>query len=494
MGNVTSIHLTTPQSLRRVLPAPRAPRSLWLQEALGHGDDGPALEGEHSADVCVVGGGYTGLWTALRVKELEPTIDVCLVEADVCGGGPSGRNGGFVMTWWVKFPMLARLCGTQEALRLARASTDAVVEIARFCREHAIDAHLRQDGWLWTASNRAQLGAWWAAMDALDRHGERPFVELEPDEVAHRSGSKRHLGGVLERSVATVQPAFLARGLRRVALERGVRIFERSPVTAVERPQLPVVRTDRGMLRAHRLVLATGPWLRQMRALRRSLVVIATDMVATEPIPEELDRLGLRDGVAISDSRALLHYYRTTLDGRIAFGTGGGTLALGGRIGQRFEGSSPRDRSVAASLRWLYPSLARVAVTASWTGPIDRSASGVPFFHRLDGRPDLVCGAGYSGNGVGPSWLGGRILASLALERDDEWAHAGVVMQPPGRFPREPVSYMGGLLVRAAVARKERAEDAGRDPDRLTTRVALLAPPGTAETRTNRLLREPKGR
>ena len=219
-------------------------------------------------------------------------------------------------------------------------------------------------------------------------------------------------------------------------------------------------------------------WLIQVRELSRSLVVIASDMVATAPVPERLEAIGLTNGVAISDSRMLVNYYRTTLDGRIAFGKGGGALARGGSIGPEFQGASPRAAEVADSFRSLYPALADVAVPVSWTGPIDRSKSGAPFFGRLGGRPDILYGAGYSGNGVGPAYIGGRILASLALGLADEWSAARLAQGPVGSFPPEPIRYPGGLLVRSAVARKERSEDAGRRPGRVTARVAALAPAG----------------
>ncbi|MFN8201251.1 MAG: hypothetical protein U0S48_01720 [Solirubrobacteraceae bacterium] len=124
-------------------------------------------------------------------------------------------------------------------------------------------------------------------------------------------------------------------------------------------------------------------------------------------------------------------------------------------------------------------------ITHSWTGPIDRSVAGLPFFSRLGGREDIVFGAGYSGNGVVPSYLGGRVLASLVLRRDDEWSNAGIVRDPVGRFPPEPLRYVGGLVVRGAVARRERAEDAGGRPDIPTKFISTLAPPGPSEPRSS---------
>jgi putative aminophosphonate oxidoreductase len=454
-------------------------RSLWLQEALTGAEDRPPVSGDVRADVCIVGGGFTGLWTALALKQEQPSLDVALVEGDVCGGGASGRNGGFVLSLWAKLEALEGVCGSEEAARLARASAAAVGEIAAFCREHDIDAHVRDDGWLWTATNAKQVGAWESTIAAAARMGEAPFERLDPAEVARRSGSDSHVAGVFERTAATVQPARLARGLRRVALEQGVRIFEHSPMTALERGRPPVVRTAGGSVTAERVVIAMNAWATRLREVRRSVVVIASDVVATEPIPERLREIGWTSGMCIDDSRLLVNYYRTTLDGRVVFGQGGGALAFGGRVGDTFEGPSPRVDEVMAGMRHIYPRLADARITHTWTGPIDRTAVGLPFFWRLDGREDLLCGAGYSGNGVGPSRLGGRILASLALGLQDEWATCGLAREPTGGWlPPEPFRSIGGRIVREAVARKERAEDAGRPVPRRTLAIARLAPAG----------------
>ena len=455
-------------------------RSLWLQEALAEDEtDAPRLQGEVRADACIVGGGYTGMWTALRLKEVDPTLDVALVEADVCGGGASGRNGGFVLSWWPKFHTLEKLCGAEEALRLAHASADAVADIGKFCADNGIDAHYHHDGYFWAATNAAQIGSWRSVMDELDGQGVHPLVELNPEEAARRSGSPVHLGGAFETTGAIVQPALLARGLRRVALERGVRIFERSPMTQLDRgTSSPRVRTPAGSVAAGRVVVAMNAWAARFAEVRRRIVVVGSDIVATERTPDRLAAIGWTDGLSISDSRLLVHYYRTTDDGRIAFGKGGGALGFGRWVGSRFEGEARRRDLVERAFRRTYPMLNDVRITSSWTGPIDRTRTGLPFFWRLGGRPDVFVGVGYSGNGVGPSYLAGRILASLVLGRDDEWARCGLVRTPAGRFPPEPFRYLGGHVVRGAIARKERAEDDGRRADRLTKALVRLAPAG----------------
>ena len=453
--------------------------SHWLTEAgLSPDDAAPALEGDARADVCIVGGGFCGLWTAIRLKERDPSIEIAIVEQGLCGSGASGRNGGFVLSWWAKFGSLSKFCPSDEAVRLARASADAVGEIGRFCTDHGIDAHYRGDGWLWAATSAPQVGSWDALVNTLERHQLHPFELWEPETVKRRSGSDKHIAGVYEPTGATVQPALLAHGLRRVALSKGVRIYERTPMMSLHRGRPPRVVTPRGIVTAEKVVIAMNAWATMLPELHRTIVVISSDIVTTRPMPERLAASGWNDGMCISDSRTLVNYYRPTTDGRIAFGTGGGRLSFGNRVDDRFNGVSPRARAVEGYFRRIYPDFGDVPIATSWTGPIDRSLSGLPFFGRLGGRDDLLYGLGFSGNGVGPTSVGGRILASLALGTKDEWSECGLVREGAGLFPREPVRYVGGRMVIAANRRKERLEDESRTPGALTVKLAGLAPAG----------------
>ena len=456
-------------------------RSFWLQEALA-AEEGSAVETLSApvrADVCVVGGGYTGLWTALRIAELEPGASVVLLEADICGGGPSGRNGGFALSWWPKVETLVKRVGEEEAFRLVRLSAEAVDELGGFCEREGIDAHYRRGGWLWTATSPAQVGAWEGAAAAAARAGEQPFELLSAEEVQRRTGSSVHLGAAYEAGAATVQPALLARGLRRVAAARGVRIFEGTPLVELDRER-GVIRTPGGSVEAGAVVLATGAWLAAVPELRRAVVAVSSDMIATAPMPERLEQAGWTGGESISNCRLMVHYYRTTRDGRIAFGQGGHRHVFGGRVNDAFLGTTPpaAEEVLRGDLARLVPYAAGVEVTNAWGGPIDRTADGAPVFGRLPSRIPIVYGVGYSGNGVAPSLTGGKILASSALGRDDEWSGCGLNRGVSGRFPPEPIRYVGGFVVRAAVKRKESREDDGRSVDPLTRRVAGLAPQG----------------
>ncbi len=456
----------------------RPHRSLWLREALAGESPAPPLAGSTDADVCVIGGGYVGMWTAYWLKRWQPELDVVLLEQDVCGGGASGRNGGFVLSWWAKFPSLMHMLGAESALAVCRTSEAAVSEIGSFCAAHGIEADFTPGGWLWTARTTAQLGAWEGTVETVERHAAGVFRHLEPEEVAARTGSARHLAGVFEPGAATVQPARLARGLRRVCMESGVRIHEGTRVRRFSREANPSVETGTGSVRARHLVIATNAWAAGIRELRRRLVVISSDIVATAPIPDRLAEIGWTGGECITDSQLMIDYYRTTRDGRIAFGKGGWGIALGGVVPAGFDRSPRRAAAVTADLHHAFPQLRDVPVEYDWCGPIDRSPDGLPLLGRLGGRPNILYGVGWSGNGVGPSLVGGKVLAARLLGRDDEFGTFPLWDRRPTPFPPEPVRYLGAHLVREAVRRKEAAELAGASPNPLHSWLARLVPAG----------------
>ena len=454
----------------------RPHRSLWLHEALRGEEDQPPLAGARRADVAIIGGGYVGLWTALRLKEQAPSCDVAIVEQDICGGGASGRNGGQVHSWWESLSALIHTCGVEEALRLGHASQAAVDELAAIETTYGIDAHVRRGGWLWTATTPAQMDAWDDAVRLCERHGIHALQRLTPTEVAERSGSPMHLAGVFDPAAITVQPALLVRGLRRVALERGVRIYEHSRVTALDRRRPAVLRTPRGALAADCVVLATNAWAARLRDFQRRLYVVSSEVIATAPMPDRLAAIGWTGDEAICDSQQRVLYYRTTHDGRIVLGRGAGHVAFGGRIGPAFDRNPARVPDVTAALRRVYPMLADVPIACDWAGPIDESHSGLPMFGRLGGQPHIFYGVGWSGTGVAQSLLGGRILASLALDRRDEWSGCGLVEQRPALYPPEPLRYIGANIVLRAVMKKGRSEDRGEQPGRVAAALASFVP------------------
>ncbi|NNN00637.1 MAG: FAD-dependent oxidoreductase [Acidimicrobiaceae bacterium] len=456
-----------------------APRSLWMRQALDAGPqaDAPALRGDQKLDVCVVGGGLSGLWSALHIARLEPSIRVGVVESDICGAGASGANGGFAMTWWPKFATLTKLMSTDDALRTARASEEAVREMGEFCRANGDDVEFAPAGWLWSATNTSQLASWDDVVTKLASLGESPFRVLTREEVVSMGASERHLGGVFEAGVATVQPALLVRSLRRAALAAGVSIWEETPMLGYEESSGAVkVRVPGATITTSQLILATNAWLARYAQIRRHLLVLGSDVVASAPARERLDAIGWTSGLAISDSRRLVHYYRTTNEGRVVFGKGGGRIGFRSSMNRSTWATALRGPEVIEQLRRTYPTMSDVPITNRWSGAVDYSADSMPFFGHLGESRRIHFGVGFSGNGVGPSLIAGKILASLALERDDEWARSPMIRTPGTRLPAEPFRFVGGTVVRAALRRKEAAQDQERKPSSLDVRLAGLDP------------------
>lgn len=488
-------------------------RSWWLREALAAeaaasphlAMAAPPLRGTITADLAIVGGGYTGLWTALRAAELEPGARVVLIEADICGGGPSGRNGGFATNWWDEFPALLSRYGREGAVAVGEAIEAAVDEVGEFCATNGVDAWFTKAGSLTVSAAPAQDGAWDDAVSAVRGHGlgDR-LVTLSAAEVATRVRSPVFREGVFMPGAATIQPAVLARGLRRVALERGVTIAEgteaveidgqrrgllgavgagarRAPARRGNGDGLRPVRirtrsaVGEGEVLAGAAVIALNAWAAAWPWFGRRLVTWSSYIVLTEPIPDRLVDLGWTAGEGIADARFTLHYLRTTRDGRIAIGGGGGQAGFGGRIGSAFTDRLGDARRAAAGLRHLFPTLADVRIDDAWGGPIDISADHLPWFGAIRGRP-IHYGHGYSGNGVAPALVGGRILAARAVERADDPALALPLARgrPPRRFPPEPARYVGARLIREAAVRREAIEERGREPGIVVRELSRL--------------------
>ncbi len=454
-------------------------RSQWLADVESELPPPVALERDLSVDVAIVGGGFVGLWTAIALKELEPGLRIAVLEQNRCGGGASGLNGGFVMSWWPKIASLARICGVDDALWLADETTNAVSALGPYLAAREIDAEYRQSGWLWTATTPAHVGAWNAVVETASRLGRaRVFSAQSTAEIARRTGSSVHVAGICEPINGTVHPGKLGRGLARIAAGLGIGLYESTPATGIERTRPARVNTPGGTVTANRVVIATNAWAASLPELKRQFVCVSSSVVATPEIPERLAAIGWTGGESISDSQATVTYYRTTRSGRIIFGKGGGRLYYTGAPASVVFNEPAGIAEAAADFRRVYPMLADVPLERSWSGPIDRTYDSLPLLGHLAGAPHLLYGIGWSGNGVNPSRIGGRILAGLVLERRERWTQNGLIDRVARRFPPEPMRYLGGALVRGAMFRKDRRELADKPPSWLDRKLASLAPSG----------------
>jgi len=434
--------------------------SWWLEEARAwEGDAVPAppLEGELEVDVAIVGAGYTGLWTALALRERNPSARVVVLEAEEVGHGPSGRNGGFCHGYWSELAHLRHAFGEDGALAVAQAGAKIVPAIRAWTEKRGADVWFREGGLLKVSAAAAQDSVLAAPVEAALALGVPDEAEsLAPAELQQRVRSPRFRAGVWFRDCATVQPARLARALRAAVLDAGIALHERSPVERLGANELV---TPRGRVRARDVVLAVNAAATGWKPLAGALTNFGSYVVLTEPVPDLLEEIGWTGGEAIIDSRMFLHYFRTTPDGRVLMGSGSGAVGYRGRIDARFSGDDAAAARAERGLRELLPALAKVKVERAWGGPIDVSGDHLPFFGSV-GR--VHYGAGYSGHGVGPSWLGGQILASLATGVEDEWTALPLARRKLPRLPPEPFRYLGGRAIRAAIMATEEAEEAGR--------------------------------
>ncbi len=451
----------------------------WIDEA-GAPEPLPALRGFADADFVVIGGGYLGMWSAWHLLEREPGADVALLEAGRCGHGPSGRNGGFVNGYWDHVPELAGSCGAARATALAREADVSIRAIGDFCERQKIDAWYRAVPQIDISTARAQDGSWREAVDGLRAlgHGEE-YAELTPAQVQRVCRSPLFRGAAIQRTAATVQPARLAFGLRAALLRRGVRIHESTEVASVEQKGAKgvLVRTrstdggERGYVHAGAAVLAAGWRTLRWPGFGRELSAASSHIALTEPVPDVLEELGWTGGEALEDCRTMLHYFRTTNDGRIAFGWGGGRMAYDARPDARLELDIDVVDRAAAALRRFFPQLADRAITHAWGGPIDVAPARLPVYRS---RGALHAGWGFSGHGVGPSHLGGRILSGLALGVRDELTTLPLVEPPFKAFPPEPARWLGGSLIRSALIRKDALDERGEPVGALTRGIARL--------------------
>ena len=418
------------------------------------------------ADVCVVGGGFTGLWSALELKSLAPESDVVVVEQHYCGSGASGRNGGWINGWEDVLPNLTRLFGAEEALRLVELSRRSLARIAEVVDEGAIDCDLSFGGGLVIATSEAQMRGLRETVRALVAAGKGEFVSLfDGDEARALSGIPRAVGGFLLPKAGSVQPALLVQGLRRLAIERGVQVFEASPMVNLDRGLPAVVETPAGSVVADKVILASGSWLARLPELRRTLFIIPAHIVATEPSKERLDEIGWACGRPFADGRTSVHYAQRTSDDRLVFGRGGGRMGFAGRIIPQHYHDGRETAEIVDDLRRLIPAMAAARMDWAWGGPVDRSQHGMPWVGTLGREGNIHYGAGYCGNGVASTPVIGRTLASVALGLDDEYARSPLVSDPPTYLPMEPARYVGARAVRSAVNRCEDREDAGLEPD-----------------------------
>ncbi|MGH9464126.1 MAG: NAD(P)/FAD-dependent oxidoreductase [Thermoanaerobaculia bacterium] len=431
-----------------------------------------ALGSESRVDVAIVGGGFTGLWTAFRLLEREPGLEVALLEQSLCGYGASGRNAGIVgETLDHGHALAVAHFGRAEASRMARLGRENLEEIERTLARHGIDAGFVRPGQLIMALQPQHVAELAAAVELAHQLGSTDWRLLSAPEARAEIASPLYLGALLVPGAALVHPLRLIDGLRRAAVLLGLRLHEQIRVREIEvRREDVLLRCPGGTVRADRVVLATNAYSHLLwPRLRRWFLPLYDYVLVSDPLtPAELAALGWRHRRGVTDARAFFNYSRMTDDDRVLWGTSE-AVYHGGRVGPACDHSATHYRGLEASFGRHFPQLDRLAFPYAWGGPIASTTRFTPFFGAAAGGRVLY-GLGYTGHGIASSHLAGRILAALALDLDSPLLDLAMVRRRPVPFPPEPLR---GWAI-AAVTHALRRADAGGRPGLLLRALERL--------------------
>jgi glycine/D-amino acid oxidase-like deaminating enzyme len=407
---------------------------LWWDDpevAAARANPRPPLDGSVDADVAILGGGFTGLWTALHVLKAEPATKVVVVEGRWCGFGASGRNGGWASAGIAGKGMDERM---QAAVDDLKAATD----------EEGIDCHYVKGGTLQLARSTRQA-----------RRLEKDEHRLSGDEMAARLRASGVVAGAWTPHCARVQPARLCVGLAAAVARRGGRIVEATAATGVEPGR---ITTTRGDVRAPLVVRATEGFTARLPAFHRHLAPVHSLMIATEPLPPETwQGIGWEGRETVWDGRRLLVYAQRTADDRIAFGGRGAPYLFGSRIVTELDDGHPVFADLGRALVDLFPDTAGAAITHRWGGPIG-VARNLQAGVGIDRSTGLAWAGGYIGDGVTTAYLAGRTLADLLLGRDTDDTKAPWVGRQARRWEPEPLRWVGINGVLRLAARADRRD------------------------------------
>jgi glycine/D-amino acid oxidase-like deaminating enzyme len=408
---------------------------------------GPPLEGERHCDVCIVGGGYTGMWTAHFLKRAEPSIDVQIIEAEFAGAGASGHADGFVTpTIGHSLHTVIRGFGHDRAKEGYAAIGRSILELRRFCRTAKVDAEYEPNGFYLVATGDEQRRRLEQDV-ALARRLGMSYEVLERDDARSRIDSPA-ITAALRTPGGLVNPHKLARGLCRVTREQGVEIHERSRAVSLGRVGTRhVVTTPTGRVVARKLVLATNAYQHQFQPFRNDVMPVWSYAAVSEPLnDEQLAQVHWPDREGFVEARNFILFGRLTADNRLLVG-GGPALYHYGR--DMDEQRHLRNNSVTAVLREAlgryFPAWRDVRFNHAYGGCIAMTRDLVPHVGTLGNG--VYYGYGYCGNGIAAAHTAGKALAGLVLERDDDYTNLLFVRGPRPRFPPEPLAFAGARAV-----------------------------------------------
>jgi glycine/D-amino acid oxidase-like deaminating enzyme len=440
--------------------------SFWHETVPGTLEPGDPLPGDLDVDVAIAGGGYTGLWTAYYLSRADEALKIAVCERDIAGFGASGRNGGWCSALFpASLGKLERMAGRDAAIAMYRAMQATVDEVGRVTAAEGIDCHWAKGGTVQLARSATQLER--AREEVVEARsfgfGDEDLRLLSAEEARGLAGASGVLGGTFTPHCAAIHPARLARGLADVVGQRGVLLFERTPVLRLGPGRLV---TGTGTVRARYVVRATEGYTAVLPGQHRALAPVYSLMIATAPLPEETwAEIGLAGRPTFNDLRHLIIYGQRTADGRLAFGGRGAPYHLGSAVRPSFDRVPAVFNALRRTLAGLFPALGDVKVTHGWGGPL-----GVPrdwcASAGLDRSTGLGWAGGYVGDGVATTNLAGRTLADLITGADSELTRLPWVGHHSPPWEIEPLRWLGANAGLQAMGWADRVEAKTGRPSR----------------------------
>jgi glycine/D-amino acid oxidase-like deaminating enzyme len=423
--------------------------SLWWEAIAQPLTARPPLDADIQVDVCIVGAGFTGLWTAYSLSQADPTLRIAIVEKEVAGFGASGRNGGWCSALFsTSDAALARSYGIPAMRAMRRAMQDTVDVVGASAAAEGIDCHFAKGGTIVAARSPAQRVRALAEVEEARTlgFGEEDLRWADEAEARELVGIDGMVGATVNPHCAALQPAFLARGLAEVMSRRGLPIYEHTEVTRIEVGQagkLPVVHTKGGTVTAEVVVRAVEAWTSSLPGYKRTLAPVYSLMVATEPLgPAFWSSAGLQQRATFSDFRHMIIYGQRTADDRIAFGGRGAPYHFGSTVRPEFDDVATVHALLRGTLTELFPDLVQAQITRAWGGPLGIARD----WHSsvgLDRSTGLAWAGGYVGDGVSTTNLAGRTLADLITGADTELTHLPWVNHHSRQWEPEPLRWLG---------------------------------------------------
>ncbi|MNL06027.1 Gamma-glutamylputrescine oxidoreductase [compost metagenome] len=432
------------------------------------------LRGGLNVDVVIVGGGFTGMWTALALRQRAPHLTVAILEANRLGDGASSKNGGMVHGYWASLPANIRAIGVDNALDIALLGSKAQTAFREFVTKPGRDVWWNEVGNLRVATCESQERALRAFLDQCQGLGVDKFVQpVDRNQVRELINAPAFGNGIYFPEAGNVHPGKLVIELKKAVLEAGVQVFEETPVTRVEEGFPHRIKCPNGVIIAKDVVLATNVGLAGIPSLTNKFSIFSSYATMSNPTEEGLSNIGWSSPLGVNDARMFLHYFRRTNDHRVLMGTGSGPIGWRDNIdGSPLRNDEQSFDRARRGMKHLLPSVAKAGFAKSWGWPIDVSSDRIPFFKTLKRR--IHCAGGYSGHGVQATWIGGQCLASLVLNTKDEWSLSPFCKRPLPRLPPEPFKFIGANAIRWGILSCEEAEQVAQNASIQAKALAAL--------------------